>query len=45
MLKCLGKFYVMFDFPGHGRSSPIPSGLLYDFVMFVQSLQHIINCR
>lgn len=35
--------YLAIDFPGHGLSSPLPSGMIYTYIQFVSVLTHIRN--
>lgn len=35
--------YLSIDFPGHGLSSPLPSGMIYTYIQFVSVLTHIRN--
>lgn len=35
--------YLTIDFPGHGLSSPLPSGMIYTYIQFVSVLTHIRN--
>lgn len=35
--------YLAIDFPGHGLSSPLPSGIIYSYIQFISVLTHIRN--
>lgn len=35
--------YLTIDFPGHGLSSPLPSGMIYTYIQFLSVMTHIRN--